>query len=102
MSPYMDGKKPGQTRDHDAERGTAAREPAREHREEVVRFGISAAPGIVIGRAFVIDTDEDLSVGKMRIPHEMVDAEVAKFKGALDATREELLQIKTSLAESMG
>jgi phosphotransferase system enzyme I (PtsI) len=98
----MDGKKLEQTRDHEAERGAAAREPVREHREEVVRFGISAAPGIVIARAFVIDTDEDLSVGKTRIPQDMVDAEVAKFKGALDATREELLQIKTSLAESMG
>jgi phosphotransferase system enzyme I (PtsI) len=93
----MDGKKLEQTRNLDA-----GREAARESREEVVRFGISAAPGIVIARAFVLDTDEDLSVGKTRIPHDMVDAEVAKFKSALAATREELLQIKTSLEESMG
>jgi phosphotransferase system enzyme I (PtsI) len=98
----MDGKKLEQTRDPEAARDAAPRDAAGAQREEVVRFGISAAPGIVIARAFVIDTDEDLIVGKSRVPRDMVDAEVAKFKMALDATREELLQIKTSLAESMG
>jgi phosphotransferase system enzyme I (PtsI) len=98
----MDGKKLEPTRDHDADRGSPKSGPARERREEVVRFGISAAPGIVIGRAFVIDADEDLSVGKTRIPGDTVDAEIAKFRSALADTREELLQIKTSLADSMG
>jgi len=98
----MDGKKLEHSSDVDPARGAAARDAARPPREEVVRFGISAAPGIVIARAFVIDTDEDLSVGKTRVPQDMVDAEVAKFKSALDATRGELLQIKTSLADSMG
>ena len=48
----MDGKKLEPTRDHDADRGSPKSGPALERREEVVRFGISAAPGIVIGRAF--------------------------------------------------
>jgi phosphotransferase system enzyme I (PtsI) len=71
-------------------------------KEEVIRFGITAAPGIVIGRAFVIDTEEDLSVPRTRIPADMVDGEVAKFRNALEATRGEILQIKTNLADKMG
>jgi phosphotransferase system enzyme I (PtsI) len=74
--------------------------PAR--KEEIVRFGISAAPGIVIGRAFVVDTEETLSVPRTRIPQDKVEDEVQKFRRALELTRGELLQIKTDLAERMG
>ena len=98
----MDGKKLQHAEHRDASPGAEAREASRATEGEVVRFGISAAPGIVIGRAFVHDTDEDLSIARTRVAHDMVDAEVARFKDALGATRGELLQIKTSLADSMG
>jgi phosphotransferase system enzyme I (PtsI) len=102
MRPDMDAKRLEHHRAQDPKREPAETKRARERREEIVRFGICAAPGIVIGRAFVIDTDEDVSVQRTRIPHDKVDAEIAKFKKALDATRGELLQVKSSLAESMG
>jgi phosphotransferase system enzyme I (PtsI) len=82
--------------------GDAAKDAARERKEELVRFGISAAPGIVIGPAFVIDTEEDLSVPRTRVAHDRVDDEVEKFKKALEITRGELAQIKANLADRMG
>jgi phosphotransferase system enzyme I (PtsI) len=75
---------------------------ARPAKQEMVRFGISAAPGIVIGPAFVLDTEEDLSVPRTRITADKVEDEVARFKQALEVTRGELLQIKANLADRMG
>ena len=55
-------------------------------KDEVIRYGISAAPGIVIGRAHVVDS-EDLSVPHTRIPSDMVEAEIESFNSALARTR---------------
>lgn len=82
--------------------GGASPDGARTRKEELVRFGISAAPGIVIGPAFVIDTEEDLSVPRTRIALDRADDEVQRFKKALEITRGELLQIKSNLADRLG
>ncbi|UCG53126.1 MAG: phosphoenolpyruvate--protein phosphotransferase [Candidatus Latescibacterota bacterium] len=70
-------------------------------KEEVVRYGISAAPGIVIGTAFVVDSAV-LSVPRTRISQDRVEEEVKRFKEALNVTRGELHQIKSDLADQMG
>jgi phosphotransferase system HPr (HPr) family protein len=42
--------------------------------------GISASPGIAIGKAFVLE-DMDLAVGRWQVPPEAVKAEVSRFRG---------------------
>ncbi len=70
-------------------------------KEEIVRYGISAAPGIVIGTAFVVDAAV-LSVPHKRIPQDKAEREIKRFKEALEITRGELLQIKSDLADQIG
>ncbi len=98
----MDAKKLQHAGQLDDTAGGPPQEATRPKKEELIRFGISAAPGIVIGRAFVIDTEEDLSVPRTRITQDTQEEEVGKFKRALDITRSELLQIKSNLADKMG
>ena len=68
-------------------------------REEITQNGISAAPGIVIGPAFIMHS-ERLNVPDDRISD--IDGEIKKFKTALDATGKELLDIKLRLEEQLG
>lgn len=70
-------------------------------REEINLTGISAAPGIVIGRAHVINS-ETLSIPNTAVDPKKIDSEVARFNNALDLTRDELLDIKTKLANQLG
>jgi phosphotransferase system enzyme I (PtsI) len=70
-------------------------------KEEIVRYGISAAPGIVIARAFVIDSAV-FSVPQTRISQDKTKGEISRFKEALEVTRGELLQIKSDLADQIG
>lgn len=73
--------------------------PAR--KTEIQKFGISASPGIVIGKAFLKDS-ELLVVPRKRLRKEEVEAEVEKLQQILEITRGELLQIKSHIAEQMG
>jgi phosphotransferase system enzyme I (PtsI) len=70
-------------------------------KEEMTLTGVSAAPGIVIGPAYVVDS-VTLTIPNRLIDQNEVDAEVAHFKKALDLTREELLDIKRRLANQLG
>jgi phosphotransferase system enzyme I (PtsI) len=70
-------------------------------KEEIVRYGISAAPGIVIGPAYVMDATV-LSVPHARIPQNRAEQEITRFKEALEITRGELLKIKSDLADQIG
>lgn len=67
----------------------------------MVRKGIGAAPGIVIGPAFVM-RPETFSVPNTTVPSAEREKEVASFKRALAATREELLKIQESLSDRLG
>ncbi len=97
----MDTKRLKSSEDTVGSRSESKDDSARSSKDEVIRYGISAAPGIVIGKAHVVDS-EDLSVPHTRIPHDMVESEVDNFNSALAVTREELLEIKTDLANQMG
>lgn len=97
----MDPKKLQDTEGEPVSGTDSAGYEARSDKDEIVRYGISAAPGIVIGKAFVMDS-EDLDVPHIRIPQKDVEDEIARFKEALEVTRGELLQIKSDLADRMG
>jgi phosphotransferase system enzyme I (PtsI) len=93
----------------DVNRARTKRSPAKkaqpkeqaEIKEEISLIGISAAPGIVIGPAFVLNS-QTLNVPDARVPADAVDQEVVRLKEAMDATRDELVEIKTRLAAQMG
>ncbi|MCZ6766312.1 MAG: phosphoenolpyruvate--protein phosphotransferase, partial [bacterium] len=70
-------------------------------KEEFTREGISAAPGIVIGTAFVLD-HEKLSAPEETIRAQDTENEIARFREALEKTKAELRKIKESLAAQIG
>lgn len=63
--------------------------------------GIPASPGIVIGSAYVISL-KALSVNRETIPAAKADAEVARFKIAVDRTRIEILATKEKIEREVG
>lgn len=69
-------------------------------RTEVME-GIAASPGIVIGRAFVLDTERP-HVEAGEVAPEEVDAEVASFRAAIDETARELMRLRAGLEETLG
>ena len=69
--------------------------------EEIVRKGLSASPGIVIGTVFLKDSET------LVVPQHQVDAadtpdEIARFEDALKDTRAELNALRENIAEYMG
>jgi phosphotransferase system enzyme I (PtsI) len=70
-------------------------------REEINLGGISAAPGIVIGPAFVVNS-EILNIPDVPVPAREVEEDLTRFRDALEATRLELVEIRGRLAEQMG
>ncbi|MBI4396299.1 MAG: phosphoenolpyruvate--protein phosphotransferase [Elusimicrobia bacterium] len=63
--------------------------------------GISASPGIAIGKAFVLE-DVDLAVGRWQVPPEAVKAEVARFRLAVADTRREMLATQQKILKLLG
>jgi phosphotransferase system enzyme I (PtsI) len=76
-------------------------EPRTTAKPEIERRGISAAPGIVIGPAFVRDA-ERLNVPRKLVEPSAVEAEVQRFMRALSDTARELRAIKADIARRMG
>ncbi len=62
-------------------------------RERVALKGIPVSPGIVIGKAFLIDSRKVRPPERIIDP-EMVDDEVARFRQALDETRAQLEELR--------
>ena len=63
--------------------------------------GISASPGIAIGKAFVLE-DMDLAVGRWQVPPEAVKAEVSRFRGAVADTRKEMIGTQQKILKLLG
>jgi phosphotransferase system enzyme I (PtsI) len=63
--------------------------------------GISASPGIAIGKVFVLE-DTDLAVGRWQVPPEAVKAEVARFRQAVAETRKEMLATQQKILKMLG
>ncbi|MBD3368195.1 MAG: phosphoenolpyruvate--protein phosphotransferase [Candidatus Eisenbacteria bacterium] len=63
--------------------------------------GIPASPGIVIGPAFILDTERP-HVEEETIPEDEIENEVEAFQSALDETRLEVRKLKTELEDEIG
>jgi phosphotransferase system enzyme I (PtsI) len=63
--------------------------------------GVGVSPGIVIGRAVIVEK-RVAQVYRIPIREEEVESEVRRFNESLDKTREELLDLKQKVSRSMG
>lgn len=63
--------------------------------------GIAASPGIAIGKAFVLDS-EDYSIPKRTIRESMIPKEITQFEDALTRTRAEILSIRDKISKEIG
>ena len=70
-------------------------------KKQTILKGIPAAPGLVIGKAFVLGS-EDLQVAKRNIPESRIPKEIARFEEALIKTRTEILDIQKKISREMG
>ncbi len=68
---------------------------------EIILKGIPAAPGIVVGKAYIFGR-EDLSVEKNPITEEQVPLEISRFEDALIQTRQEIIALQKKIAQEMG
>jgi phosphotransferase system enzyme I (PtsI) len=72
-----------------------------ETKKEISKYGISASPGIVIGRAFLQDS-ELLVVPMTRLAEDQIEKEINHFNSVLELTKKELMSIRSHIAEQMG
>lgn len=67
----------------------------------ITKKGINASPGVAIGPALVLDTEE------YRIPHRTIDAaqlpaEIRNLDAALEASRQEVAELRLAAARKLG
>jgi phosphotransferase system enzyme I (PtsI) len=67
----------------------------------MVLKGVSASPGLAVGRAFVIDRRR-VKAPKRHIDDKEVEIEIARFDAALATSHEQLERVKRKLAEREG
>jgi phosphotransferase system enzyme I (PtsI) len=70
-------------------------------KKEIAKYGISASPGIVIGKVFLQDS-ELLVVPFTRLANDQIEKELKHFQLGLERTKEELMSIRSHIAEQMG
>jgi phosphotransferase system enzyme I (PtsI) len=70
-------------------------------KKEIAKYGISASPGIVVGKVFLQDS-ELLVVPMTRLADDQIDKEIDHFQTILERTKEELMSIRSHIAEQMG
>ncbi|MEE8359920.1 MAG: phosphoenolpyruvate--protein phosphotransferase, partial [Candidatus Omnitrophota bacterium] len=63
--------------------------------------GIPAAPGVIIGKAYLVDSEE-ISVRKRKIKGDDIPKEVSRFREALSKTKVDILKIKEKISKEMG
>jgi phosphotransferase system enzyme I (PtsI) len=68
---------------------------------ELILRGIPAAPGIVIGTAYLLG-QEDYNVPKRTILESQIPFEVSRFEDALINTRKEILELQNKVSQGMG
>ncbi len=68
---------------------------------EIRISGVSGSPGICIGKAYLVDTEGVNVVEKYIIPEENLDAEVARFKAAVNSAKKELGSIISGVPEEL-
>jgi len=71
-----------------------------EHRKDTILLrGIGVSPGIVIGRAYVVDSRVPDTVKYCHIDESATDEEIKRFEQALNTSKEQLERIKSRLKE---
>jgi len=70
-------------------------------KKSIVFKGIPAAPGIVIGEAYLLDSEE-IAVSKKRVKDSELSSEINRFKEALIKTKEQIVKIKDNISREMG
>ncbi|MBI3616312.1 MAG: phosphoenolpyruvate--protein phosphotransferase [Candidatus Omnitrophica bacterium] len=74
----------------------------RSPRQESQRFqGIPASPGVAIGKAFLLDSEE-LPFSRKTVSAAAVPGEIARFEEALIKTRREILVIQSKISKEIG
>ena len=68
---------------------------------EIVYRGVVASPGIVIGRAYLLDRRKVVVAGR-RIDDINVKEEVARFKQAVDRSKSQLEELKKRFSKGLG
>ncbi len=68
---------------------------------ETILKGLPAAPGIAIGKAYLLDS-EDFTISRRHITEEDLPDEINRFQDALIKTRGEILKIKEKISKDMG
>jgi len=68
---------------------------------ETILKGIPAAPGIIVGKAYLIDS-EDFTITRRRIKEADLPDEINRLQEALIKTRNEILKIKEKISRDMG
>jgi len=63
--------------------------------------GIPASPGVVIGKAFVFDREEDVVIER-KITKKEIPEQVGRLEEALIKTRKEILNIQKRIAKGLG
>lgn len=69
--------------------------------KEIILKGIPAAPGIAIGKAFLLDREQYV-IPRRTIKEDQIQAEIKRFRDALVATKNEIIDIKKRISEEMG
>ena len=63
--------------------------------------GIAVSPGVVIGKVFLFDSEEDVIL-KHKINKAEIPGEIARFEEALITTRKEIQDIQKKISKSLG
>jgi phosphotransferase system enzyme I (PtsI) len=70
-------------------------------RKQIVLKGIPAAHGLVVGKAFVLGS-EDLGVAKRSITESRIPKEITRFEESLIRTHKEIVDIQQRISKEMG
>lgn len=68
--------------------------------KEIILKGVSAAPGVAFGRAFILDK-QDYVVPPRAILETEVQVEIARFEESLQKTRQEILEIQKQVSSEL-
>ena len=72
------------------------------HQKNEIRItGIGGSPGICIGQAYLVDSEE-ISVSRKAVKTSQLNSEISRFKEALLKTREQIVVIKDKISKEMG
>ena len=69
--------------------------------ENIKLTGIAVSPGIVIGRARLVDRSKQKIIYQYLINENEIQREVERFKKALDLTKEQILSLKKHMSDSI-